>query len=115
MGKVVSYVYGKVSGLSKKDSVAKSRGIRGRITSILTDLRLANEEIQLERGVNEEKHELVVFQLQAQVAELRAQIDDANATFSLKDDLNKAENGVLSEEESANEALARGIEKLING
>ena len=94
---------------------SKSKSIRGRITSILTDLKEANFELEGERlstisQFSEEKKDINVniSSLYDSISVLRDEVEGKRLSTQVK--VEEFEN-----EEKANSALLRGIESLING
>ena len=71
---VLDYVAIAFSKAFSVDSVSKSRNIRGRIGSIVTDLRLANEQIAMELQAGETKHLSELEVLEKKIAKLELKI-----------------------------------------
>jgi len=111
----LKYVVNQIKQLFVEDSVSKSRNVRGRISSIVEDLRLANEQIDLERKAGGDKHFSELQDLKSKIAKLEEKIASQNKKFDSTVDIHINEVRLLNDESAANYALARGIEKLIKG
>ena len=98
-----------------KSSVNRSRKVRSRLTSIVTDLNEANKEIGEERDYDDKKHKAVVDSLNAEIMRLRNQVTELGYVVDARVDSAMARNGELTQEERENTALLNGINKLMKG
>lgn len=111
----LKYVVNQIKQIFVEDSVLKSRNVRGRISSIVEDLRLANDQIELEIRSGGDKHFSELEGLKRKITKLEEKIASQNKRFDSKVDAHINETRLLNDESAANDALARGIEKLIKG
>lgn len=105
----------RVKGFLANGSITKSRNVRGKLTTIMDDLLLANKAIQEERDAKEAKWMAEIDALVAQVEKLQAKIDGKAMEMESKNNDIKTNISELCGEEIANQNLYSGLEKLING
>ena len=94
-------------------SILKSRNVRGKITSIMSDLIEANEQIDAERNATKIKHEAEVAALNAQIEALKSKQTLLDNKIFDKSSIVSDASFELSVEEKANNSLLEGLKNLM--
>ena len=113
---LLSVVVASIKGFFVDESaVSKSKGIRGRITSILTDLEEANEELHSIAVTTANETAIEVSEINSVIESLNASINDSYDNIATAKAEAREAISILDVEVQANSALLRGIDKLVNG
>tara|TARA_R110000765_G_scaffold110325_2_gene201732 strand:+ start:148 stop:495 length:348 start_codon:yes stop_codon:yes gene_type:complete len=115
MNTVVKNVVVTVKEFVLGNSITKSRNVRGRLTSIMDELLLANEQIQLEKKSKEDKWEAEVIALKLKAEKLQAKLDLLDNNVEGKNAKMSSDAKGLSDEEKLNLNLHSGLKKLMIG